>query len=412
MAGNYHEPQVPIMQNGDFYYPLTTAKQVILPDNRRLGGENGINLNADDVNALSIDTTDAEAGTANLINADSLGGVAASRYVLDSELDTYKSEVETNYATKTEVSTNYLLKTKAAADSNLLGGKAPIYYIQPRNLLDNSDFTNPVNQRGITTTDSSFTGYVLDRWIAQNSGTLITINSNGLNVTASSGTYYLYQRLDNVKNGKTYTFAAALSDGTIGVCAFTLSSTTSTWEWIKEVRVSSSLQIGVAHANWMPLFVAVSNLTNTSARIIWAALYEGSYTADTLPPYVPKGYAAEFAECRRYYKRFTAPYAGIYSSGYVTSSTKNIYINPPDNYPMRIAKPSCAFSGKITVRGISGYIAEDYSDAVFTVYSEATGCVSSFVITRGDSAAWSATNNTPVVVQFHANSVLELIADL
>ena len=33
----------------------------------------------------------------------------------------------------------------------------------------------------------------------------------------------------------------------------------------------------------------------------WAALYEGEYTADTLPPYVPKGYAEELAECQRYY---------------------------------------------------------------------------------------------------------------
>ena len=171
--------------------------------------------------------------------------------------------------------------------------------LTPHNLLDNSDFRNPVNQRGITTTDSSFTGYMLDRWIVQNSGTLVTLDSNGLNVAASSGAKYLFQRLNNVKNGKTYTFAAALSNGTIGVCAFTLSSTTSTWEWIKEVHVSSSFQISVAHSDWMPLFVAMSNLTDTSARIIWAALYEGSYTSDTLPPYVSKGYAAELAEFRR-----------------------------------------------------------------------------------------------------------------
>ena len=35
----------------------------------------------------------------------------------------------------------------AAADAQSLGGKAPAYYLQPRNLLDNSDFTNAVNQR-------------------------------------------------------------------------------------------------------------------------------------------------------------------------------------------------------------------------------------------------------------------------
>ena len=159
-------------------------------------------------------------------------------------------------------------------------------------------------------------------------------------------------------------------------------------------------------------FVNVVVYNTETITIKWAALYEGSYTADTLPPYVPKGYAAEFAECRRYYKRFTAPYAGIVGTGYVTGSTKYIYINPPDNYPMRIDKPSFAFKGVINVRGINGYIVEDYRDAVIRVYENATGCIPSLEITRGDSAAWNATNNTPVAVQFHANSVFELIADL
>ena len=39
-----------------------------------------------------------------------------------------------------------------------------------------------------------------------------------------------------------------------------------------------------------------------SAKIFNAALYKGSYTPKTLPPYVPKGYAAELAECLRYYQ--------------------------------------------------------------------------------------------------------------
>ena len=82
MAGKYIESQIPIMQNGDFYYPLTTAKQTILPDGRRLGGEDGLNITADDVNALSVDLTDVEQGTATGINADTLGGKAASDYVL------------------------------------------------------------------------------------------------------------------------------------------------------------------------------------------------------------------------------------------------------------------------------------------------------------------------------------------
>ena len=38
----------------------------------------------------------------------------------------------------------------------------------------------------------------------------------------------------------------------------------------------------------------------------WAALYEGEYTAETLPEYQPKGYGAELAECQRYYYTFQA----------------------------------------------------------------------------------------------------------
>ena len=49
-----------------------------------------------------------------------------------------------------------------SADSAKLGGKAPEYYLQPRNLLDNSDFRNPVNQRGAKS--YSVSGYTIDRW--------------------------------------------------------------------------------------------------------------------------------------------------------------------------------------------------------------------------------------------------------
>ena len=40
-----------------------------------------------------------------------------------------------------------------------------------------------------------------------------------------------------------------------------------------------------------------------SSGLLWAALYEGAYTADTLPAYVYKGYAAELAECQRYFQK-------------------------------------------------------------------------------------------------------------
>lgn len=80
MAGKFFEPQTPLMQGGDFYYPQTTAGQVILPDGRRLGSSEKLNLTASDVNALSVDTSNGIQGEAALSNADMLGNIPADGY--------------------------------------------------------------------------------------------------------------------------------------------------------------------------------------------------------------------------------------------------------------------------------------------------------------------------------------------
>lgn len=279
---------------------------------------------------------------------------------------------------------NGKINVDSAAESSKLGGKAPEYYLQPRNLLDNSDFRNPVNQRGAISKTNN--GYFIDRWIifSQDEAKRVTsIDSNGLTTAGGSAVRQLVQAELVPKDEGEYTFVVCRSDGHI--------------EFPGKWKDSNG-----------NLICPISN----AGTYIWAALYEGNYTVDTLPPYVPKGYAAEFAECRRYYKRFTSPNSAIICAGYVTARTKCIYINALDNYPMRIVKPSCSFSGNITVRGINGYIAEDYSDVVTRVYANATGCISMIEIARGDSAAWNATNNTPLFVTINANSVFELIADL
>ena len=280
--------------------------------------------------------------------------------------------------------------------------------IQPRNLLDNSDFRNPVNQRGITSeTSVSAYSYFIDRWVNQSSeARSFTLSTSGIGLPPPTT---LLQKIEKIEAGKIVTFAIKLSDGTIATLTGTVQYA-SDGAWMRFASIAHSF--GDMYMETMNGVVNVVVYNTKVITIEWAALYEGSYTADTLPPYVPKGYAAELEECRRYYKRFTAPYAGIAGTGYVTGSTKYIYINPPDNYPMRIDKPSFAFKGVINVRGINGYIVEDYKDAVIRVYENATGCIPTLEIVRRDSAAWNATNNTPVAVQFHANSVLELIADL
>lgn len=149
----------------------------------------------------------------------------------------------------------------------------------PRNLLDNSDFTNPVNQRGA----SKYTGsvYTIDRWRSWNNEFSMTINNGNLSWSGGS----IVQYFDTVLTG-VHTLAVMGSNGTLYLYSADMSQS-----------FSYSTVLGMGTDNAGNSAVSIGDGT-----YIWAALYEGSYTADTLPPYVPKGYGAELTECRRYYR--------------------------------------------------------------------------------------------------------------
>lgn len=159
-------------------------------------------------------------------------------------------------------------------------GKAIRQRDRVRNLLDNSDFRNPVNQRGA----SSYTGnvYTIDRWALWWDGTTngkLTINDDGITVTQ-----WLFQNLENVDPDKEYTFAVSTANGLHVVSGKPSEAAT---DGVISLLVNGYVQVNV----------------HNGGKLYWAALYEGAYTADTLPPYVPKGYGAELTECRRYYRR-------------------------------------------------------------------------------------------------------------
>lgn len=280
----YYKPQSPIQSGEDFIYPITTADQVMVDEDTR--------LNAVGVYLENIDNSTDTTVYGN--NATTLGGVAAE---------------------------DYALKTDTAPDSSKLGGKAPEYYLQPRNLLDNSDFTNPVNQRG----DTSYTanGYTIDRWkILQDTGELI-VNDGYVSVANKTGDYIdVVQNLNDYSRmkGGTYIIAVKNINGSVYARTFIMG------------QCESGKTLG-----------GCKFFSTDSANILfrvtvsdgwyWAALYEGSYTADTLPPYVSKGYAAELAECQRYY----LPVSDYWNMGVVLTGTGYICLNIPTNIKMRIS---------------------------------------------------------------------------
>ena len=202
-----------------------------------------------------------------------------------------------------KAASDYLQKTDTAANSAKLGGKAPEYYIQPRNLLDNSDFTNPVNQRGQTSYNS--VGYTIDRWTKE-SNAILTISDDCINIdnSANSTEEVVIQKVDSDTAakliGKTVTIAICTSDGTVyaksGVVAYDVPVAL-----IEHNGFTFQLQFFRDAMSYQVARLVIWAGSNVSVK--WVALYEGSYTADTLPPYVPKGYAAELAECQRYFRK-------------------------------------------------------------------------------------------------------------
>lgn len=171
------------------------------------------------------------------------------------------------------------------------------YTLPQPNLLDNSNFLNPVNQRGATSGTVTAWTYFIDRWLATDADMTYTIDNNGLHLT--EGTTWIAQNVDFAKmaSGITYTFAVGFNDGTLTLCSGAVPSTeTSRTEFA--TNDDSNCYIRMAKTSSA---ISCSFKPKKTVTVKWAAVYEGEYSIDTLPPYVAKSYAAELIECLRYF---------------------------------------------------------------------------------------------------------------
>lgn len=194
------------------------------------------------------------------------------------------------------------------------------------NLLDNSDFVHPVAQAGVNGAHGA-TGYAVDRWM-RTSGATVSQAADGLKIVSdkTSWTAGIQQRIEAKRFADVMTFAVRgvfpvacrlfvyIGSGTtnFGVAYFQGDASERTLV-LKLTKPDGLTGDEVANVYISP----DTESTGTAAVVRWAALYEGEYTAETLPPYVPKGYAAELAECLRYYRKIkgdTQTFTG-YSSG-------------------------------------------------------------------------------------------------
>ena len=195
------------------------------------------------------------------------------------------------------------------------------------NLLDNSDFVHPVAQAGVNGAHGA-TGYAVDRWM-RTSGATVSQAADGLKIVSdkTSWTAGIQQRIEAKRFADVMTFAVRgvfpvacrlfvyIGSGTtnFGTAYFQGDAAERT------LVLKLTKPDGLTGDEVVNVYISPdTESTGTAAVVRWAALYEGEYTAETLPPYVPKGYAVELAECLRYYRRITATnetFAGYCANG-------------------------------------------------------------------------------------------------
>lgn len=215
--------------------------------------------------------------------------------------------------------------TLTAADVGALDKDVHMY-----NLLDNSDFVHPIAQAGVNGAHGA-TGYAVDRWM-RTSGATVSQAADGLKIVSdkTNWTAGIQQRIEAKRFADVMTFAVRgvfpaacrlyvyIGSGTtnFGEPAYFAGDAAERTLVLKLTKPDSLTGDEVVNMYISP----DTDSTGTAAVVRWAALYEGEYTAETLPAYVPKGYAAELAECLRYYRKIRADnetFAGYAANGVV-----------------------------------------------------------------------------------------------
>lgn len=183
------------------------------------------------------------------------------------------------------------------------------------NLLINSDFRNPVNQRG--NTSYSYTGsdimYTIDRW-CMNYNCTLAINSGYITLTGNTASNnYWNQALEHALSG-TFTLSVSVkstSGGTGYAYATNNAGDTHRITLVPGVHTLTFDMSGLCKVGFCSL------KTGMKADIEWIKLEYGTAT-----PFVPRPYAQELMLCQRYYRRvYMTPIIG-------SSSTATTYLLP------------------------------------------------------------------------------------
>lgn len=160
------------------------------------------------------------------------------------------------------------------------------------NLLINSDFRNPINQRGQT----SYTGggiYSIDRWMLGNSATL-TVQDGSIKFEQSSGatnTGRLVYKFENALPANYYTISVKVLNCNGGASMDDFGTITDGFTGVFTATTTSEKELST-----LRFYIAAGR----SIEIEWIKLEQGTVAT----PFVPRLYAEEMVLCKRYYQYY------------------------------------------------------------------------------------------------------------
>ena len=166
-----------------------------------------------------------------------------------------------------------------------------------RNLLDNWDFRNPVNQRGQTI----YTGiaYTIDRWKTQNLTGTVALGTNGITISASGGACYFNQWLVYDLTGAEITMSC-IADGRL----YSVSGKPSSVNIVR-VEIAGGIDMRLEWDTRKSAYRILFSIGNGESAVLSAVKLEFG-SVSTLSNDPPADYGLELLKCQRYYQIYTS----------------------------------------------------------------------------------------------------------
>lgn len=250
---------------------------------------------------------------------------------------------------------------RADINGNVAVNAGDARYVPIRNFTDNGFFAAPylINSRGQNVYDDSST-YCIDRWVLRRTASELRFVDAGARLIVTGTTSNmdgLMQSTDALSQlaGRPVTLAVKVRQNDLGRGVMMLTNSTANNVWGTTIAQKSINGTGIFVLNTtippasglsnplINIFIGVPGGIagdNSSLVIEWAALLDGTLTADMLTAMPQRGRAHEELECARYYRRFSAAADRVIGQSVVfrdkTYGTTYAYIDIDTAVTMRI----------------------------------------------------------------------------